>query len=103
MHDAFTIIAALSLETCGFAERGKGVRLADPELISPRGKLPLATMGGLKARGHPVGATGLYQLVEAIQQLRGECGANQVDGVRIAMAQNIGGSGSNVYTHILRR
>lgn len=60
-------------------------------------------MGGLKARGHPVGATGLYQLVEAIQQLRGECGANQVDGARIAMAQNIGGSGSNVYTHILRR
>lgn len=103
MHDAFTIIAALSLEACGFAERGKGVRLADPELISPRGKLPLATMGGLKARGHPVGATGMYQIVEAVQQLRGECGANQVDGARIAMAQNIGGSGSNVYTHILRR
>lgn len=104
VHDAFTIIEALSLEASGFAERGKGARWAsDPEQISPRGKLPLATMGGLKARGHPVGATGLYQIVEATLQLRGMAGKNQVDGARIAMTQNIGGSGSNVLTHILRR
>lgn len=103
VHDAFTIIEALSLEASGFAERGKGARWANPELISPHGKLPLATMGGLKARGHPVGATGIYQVVEATLQLRGEAGPNQVPGARIAMTQNIGGSGSNVYTHILRR
>ena len=60
-------------------------------------------MGGLKARGHPVGATGIYQVVEAALQLRGEAGPNQVPGARIAMTQNIGGSGSNVYTHILWR
>lgn len=103
VHDAFTIIEALSLEASGFAERGTGARWANPELISPHGKLPLATMGGLKARGHPVGATGIYQVVEAALQLRGEAGPNQVPGARIAMTQNIGGSGSNVYTHILRR
>ncbi len=103
VHDAFTIIEALSLEASGFAERGTGARWANLELISPHGKLPLATMGGLKARGHPVGATGIYQVVEAALQLRGEAGPNQVPGARIAMTQNIGGSGSNVYTHILRR
>jgi len=59
-------------------------------------------MGGLKARGHPVGATGLYQLVEVVQQLRGQAGENQVPGAKTGMAQNIGGSGSNIITHILR-
>ena len=100
LHDAFTIMAALSLEACGFAERGKGPMWANEEMISPHGKLPIATMGGLKARGHPVGATGLYQIVEAVEQLRGTCGKNQVENAKIAMTQNIGGSGSNIYTHI---
>ncbi len=59
-------------------------------------------MGGLKARGHPVGATGMYQLVEVIQQLRGTAGKNQLENAHIGMAQNIGGSGSNIITHILR-
>ena len=57
-------------------------------------------MGGLKARGHPVGATGVFQILEAVQQLRGEAGKNQVEGAEWAMAQNIGGSGSNIITHI---
>ncbi|HOO58553.1 MAG TPA: thiolase domain-containing protein, partial [Anaerolineaceae bacterium] len=61
------------------------------------------TMGGLKARGHPVGATGIYQLVEVTLQLRGEAGATQVQRNRYGMAQNIGGSGSNIFTHILRQ
>jgi acetyl-CoA C-acetyltransferase len=102
LHDAFTIMAALSLEACGFAERGKGPRLALDGDILPTGRVPIATRGGLKARGHPVGATGMYQLVEVAQQLRGEAGATQVDGARVGMAQNIGGSGSNIVTHILR-
>ena len=103
LHDAFSIMAALSLEACGFAERGQGVRLGLEGEIGLRGKVPVATRGGLKARGHPVGATGVYQLVEVVQQLRGEAGETQVPDARIGMAQNIGGSGATVVTHILKR
>jgi len=102
LHDAFSIMAALSLEASGFAERGQGVRLALDNEISIQGRVPVCTRGGLKARGHPVGATGMYQLVEVVQQLRGECGQTQVDGAKIGMAQNIGGSGATILTHILQ-
>ena len=102
VHDAFSIMAALSLEACGFADRGQGPRLGLDGEICPGGRIPIATRGGLKARGHPVGATGMYQIVEVIQQLRGEAGETQVAGARVGMAQNIGGSGSNILTHILR-
>jgi len=102
LHDAFTIMAALSLEACGFAERGKALVLAIEGKIAVSGEIPICCMGGLKARGHPVGATGLYQLVEVVQQLRHEAGKNQIDKARIGMAQNIGGSGSNIITHILK-
>ena len=102
LHDAFSIMSALSLEACGFADRGQGVRLGLDGVISPTGRLPVCTRGGLKARGHPVGATGIYQIVEVVQQLRGECGKTQVDGARIGMAQNIGGSGATILTHILK-
>ena len=101
VHDAFSIMSVLSLEACGFAERGQGVRLGLDGEIGIGGKLPICTMGGLKARGHPVGATGVYQMVEAVQQLRGEAGANQVANARLAMTQNIGGSGATVITHLL--
>lgn len=101
-HDAFSIMAALSLEANGFAEAGQGPRLALDGEIRPTGRIPIATRGGLKARGHPVGATGMYQIVEVVQQLRGEAFGTQVDGAKIGMAQNIGGSGSNIITHILR-
>jgi len=102
LHDAFTIMACLSLEACGFAERGKAPLLALSNEIRPTGKIPIATRGGLKARGHPVGATGMYQIVEVVQQLRGQCGETQVENAKIGMAQNIGGSGSNIITHILK-
>jgi acetyl-CoA C-acetyltransferase len=102
LHDAFSIMSALSLEACGFAERGQGVRLGLDNEISPQGRVPVCTRGGLKARGHPVGATGMYQIVEVVQQLRGECGKTQVDGAKIGMAQNIGGSGATIITHILK-
>jgi acetyl-CoA C-acetyltransferase len=102
LHDAFSIMAALSLEGCGFAERGQGPRLALDGDIVPTGKIPIATFGGLKARGHPVGATGVYQLLEVVLQLRGEAGACQVPGAKVGMAQNIGGSGANIITHLLR-
>jgi acetyl-CoA C-acetyltransferase len=103
LHDAFTIMATLSLEACGFAERGQGPRLALDNEIIPTGRIPIATRGGLKARGHPVGATGMYQIVEVVQQLRREAGETQVPDARVGMAQNIGGSGSNIITHILVR
>lgn len=102
LHDAFSIMAALSLEACGFAERGQGPRLANDGEILPTGRIPIATRGGLKARGHPVGATGMYQIVEVIQQLRCEATGTQVENARIGMTQNIGGSGSNILTHILK-
>jgi len=103
LHDAFSIMAALSLEATGFADKGQGLRLALDGEIGIEGHVPIATMGGLKARGHPVGATGAYQVVEVVQQLRGLAGANQVPNARIGMAQNIGGSGATVITHLLER
>jgi acetyl-CoA C-acetyltransferase len=103
LHDAFSIMAALSLEACGFAEQGQAPRLGlDNEIRVKGGRIPICTRGGLKARGHPVGATGMYQIVEVIQQLRGECGETQVEDARIGMAQNIGGSGASILTHILK-
>ncbi len=101
LHDAFSIMSALSLEACGFADRGQGVRLALDGDIAISGRVPICTRGGLKARGHPVGATGMYQILEVVQQLRGECQETQVEGASVGMAQNIGGSGATVLTHIL--
>lgn len=101
VHDAFSIMAALSLEAAGFAPRGRAVEMARAGEITIGGRLPIATMGGLKARGHPVGATGIYQVVEVVEQLTGQAGVNQVQGATIGMAQNIGGSGATVITHIL--
>jgi acetyl-CoA C-acetyltransferase len=103
LHDAFSIMAVLSLEANGFAEKGKGPALALDGEIQISGKIPIATRGGLKARGHPVGATGIYQIVETVQQLRGEASGSQVKDARFGMTQNIGGSGSNIITHILQR
>lgn len=101
-HDAFSIMAALSLEAAGFADPGQGPQLAIDGKIKFDSDIPVATMGGLKARGHPVGATGIYQLVEATLQLQQRAGATQVRRPKYALTQNIGGSGSNIITHILQ-
>jgi acetyl-CoA C-acetyltransferase len=103
LHDAYTILAALSLEACGFAEPGQGWQLARDGQIGRDGRIPISTFGGLKARGNPAGATGVYQIVEVVQQLRGEAGECQVDGARVGMAQNLAGSGATAVTHVLRR
>ena len=71
--------------------------------IALDGTLPIATMGGLKARGHPVGATGVYQIAETYLQLTGTAGANQIKDPRTALIQNIGGTGATVVSHILKR
>lgn len=101
LHDAFTIVSALSLEAAGFVSRGQGVRFALECNIHRNGKLPSCTQGGLKARGHPVGASGTYQIVEAVNQLRGQAGANQLSDCQVGMAQSIGGMASVAVTHIL--
>ena len=100
LHDAFSIMSALSLEASGFAERGQGPRLGLEGEIVIGGRIPITTRGGLKARGHPVGATGMYQIVEVVEQLRGLASGSQVEGAKIGMAQNIGGSGATILTHI---
>ena len=100
-HDAFTVITALSLESSGFSERGEAYRLGRDGAIARDGRLPISTMGGLKSRGHPVGATGLYQVTEAVRQLSGTAGKNQVNDPRIAMTQNLGGMGATAITHVL--
>ncbi len=102
LHDAFTIVSALSLEASGFAEPGEGIQWAHPDAIGRRGRLPISTMGGLKGRGHPIGASGVYQAVEAVQQLRGTAGEMQVPDARTVMTQSVGGSGSVAVTHILQ-
>ncbi|MDY6845510.1 MAG: beta-ketoacyl synthase N-terminal-like domain-containing protein [Chloroflexota bacterium] len=100
-HDATALHAALSLEAAGFASQGQGWMLAKPEVIGLNGQIPVATFGGLKARGHPIGATGIYQAVEAVVQLRGEAGPNQVPGARMGLIQNLGGMAATAVTHVL--
>jgi acetyl-CoA C-acetyltransferase len=102
-HDAYTIMTALALEAAGFAKRGAGLDFADGERIGLAGDLPLTTFGGLKARGHPVGASGCYQMVEAYLQLAARAGANQVENAEVALTQSIGGTGATVVSHVLRR
>ncbi|MDX1414006.1 MAG: thiolase domain-containing protein [Candidatus Promineifilaceae bacterium] len=102
LHDSFTVMAALSLEAAGFAPRGLGWKLAKDGQIGRNGSIPISTFGGLKARGHAVGATGVLQVVEVAQQLRGQGETCQVEGAQIGMAQNLGTMGSTAVTHVLR-
>ncbi len=102
LHDAFTVFAALSLEAAGFADPGQGWQLGG-EAVSRAGRIPIATFGGLKARGNPGGATGVYQIAEVALQLRGAAGSNQIADARWGMAQCLGGAGATAVTHILER
>ncbi len=101
VYDYTSVAAALSLEAAGFAERGQGWRLAQGDWLTLRGRLPISTFGGLKARGNPGGAAGLYQIVEAALQLRGEAGPNQVREARWGLTQALGGAASTAVTHVL--
>ncbi len=101
LHDSFTVMAALSLEAAGFAAPGEGWQLARDMEIGRNGRIPISTFGGLKARGNPGGATGMYQVLEVARQLRGQAGDNQIANAKIGMAQNLGGSGATAVTHVL--
>jgi acetyl-CoA C-acetyltransferase len=102
-HDAYSVFAALSLEAAGFAPRGQGWKLAANGSIALTGQIPCATLGGCKARGDPGGATGAYQAVEAVLQLRGQAGANQIAGAQRALIQALGGPAAAAVTHVLVR
>jgi len=103
LHDAFSVYGILSLEAAGFAPRGEGWKLARGNTLTLAGNLPINTMGGLKARGYPLGATGAYQLVEAVMQLRGDAGANQIRDAKLALVQSLGGPASTAVTHVLEK
>jgi acetyl-CoA C-acetyltransferase len=101
LWDAYSIYGVLAVEACGLAPRGEGWRWLQETDTSLTGKLPLLTMGGNKARGFPLGAAGVYQIAEAVLQLRGQAGENQVPGALTALIQSMGGPAANVFTHIL--
>jgi acetyl-CoA C-acetyltransferase len=101
-HDTFSIYAALQLEAVGFAIKGKGWKLAADNEIGLKGKIPCATMGGMKARGFAGGAAGVYQAVDAVTQLRGQAEANQIPNAKTALIQSLGGPASTAVSHILQ-
>jgi acetyl-CoA C-acetyltransferase len=103
LWDAFSIDAVLSLEATGLAPRGEGWRQAQSGAFNLDGKMPMLTMGGQKARGNPLGASGIYQLIEATQQLRGEAGKNQVPHARRALVETLGGPAATAVAHVLER
>ncbi|MBL8046887.1 MAG: thiolase domain-containing protein [Anaerolineales bacterium] len=99
-HDAFTIMTCLALEAIGFTERGQGWRMAAENRIGLEGDLPLCTFGGLKARGHPIGASAIYQTCEIALQLTGRAGPNQVKNAETALLLSVGGVASTVISHV---
>jgi acetyl-CoA C-acetyltransferase len=101
VHDCFTIAEICAIEDLGFCKKGEAGALTEQGVTALGGEIPVNTSGGLKACGHPVGATGIKQVCELVQQLRGEAGKRQVDGAEIGMAHNVGGTGATVAVHIL--
>jgi acetyl-CoA C-acetyltransferase len=101
VHDCFTIAEILVSECLGFFEPGGGGPAVEAGLTSVGGKIPINTSGGLKSKGHPVGATGIAQVVEVAEQLRGESGPRQVENAKVGLTQNMGGSGGSTVVHIL--
>jgi acetyl-CoA C-acetyltransferase len=102
VHDCFTIAEIIVSEDLGFFEKGKGGEAVEKGFTALEGgKIPINTSGGLKSKGHPVGATGIAQIIELYEQLSGKAGTRQVKNARIGMAQNMGGSGASCVIHIL--
>ncbi len=101
VHDCFTIAEICAIEDLGFVKKGEGGGAIEKKITTLDGSLPVNTSGGLKSKGHPVGATGVAQMVEITQQLRGEAGKRQVKNANIGLAHNVGGSGATCVIHIL--
>ncbi len=103
VHDAFPVVTALSLEAMGYSQEGQAGLDASKGKYDLNGEYPIATFGGLKARGHPVGGTGVYQIAEAYLHLTNRAGKNQVQGAKLGLTQNVGGIDTTSVVHILRR
>ena len=103
IHDAFTSVELLSYEDLGFAEQSKGGELIRSGKINLGGQMPVNPSGGLKAKGHPISATGLAQIYEITNQLRGNCAERQAKDAKIGLTHNIGGAGGSVTVHIFKR
>jgi acetyl-CoA C-acetyltransferase len=101
VHDCFTIAEICAIEALGFVERGKGGLATESGETEIGGRIPVNTSGGLKSKGHPVGATGVAQVCEVVEQLRGEAGERQVEGARRGLTQNMGGTCASSVVHIL--
>jgi len=101
VHDCFTIAEICAIEDLGFVKKGEGGKAVENKITTLDGSLPVNTSGGLKSKGHPVGATGVAQIVEITQQLRGEARKRQVKDARIGLTHNVGGSGATCVVHIL--
>ena len=103
VHDCFTIAEICAIEDLGFVKKGEGGPATESGMTAIGGKIPVNPSGGLKACGHPVGATGVKQAVEMTHQLRGEAGKRQVEGAELGLAHNVGGSGATATVHIFSR
>ncbi len=101
VHDCFTISEICAIEDLGFVKKGEGGKAIENKITTLDGSLPVNTSGGLKSKGHPVGATGVAQIVEITQQLRGEAGKRLVKDAQIGLTHNVGGSGATCVVHIL--
>jgi len=102
VHDCFTIAEIMAIEALGFCDFGEGGKITENGETQIGGRIPINTSGGLKAKGHPVGATGIAQAVEATLQLRGEAGKRQVNDAEIGLSHNVGGSGATCVVHVFQ-
>jgi acetyl-CoA C-acetyltransferase len=103
VHDCFTIAEICVIEALGFVEKGRGGVAVEAGETALDGRIPVNTSGGLKSKGHPVGATGIAQVIEVVEQLRGEAGDRQLQDPKIGMTQNMGGSGASTVCHIFEK
>ncbi|MCD6414424.1 MAG: thiolase domain-containing protein [Candidatus Diapherotrites archaeon] len=103
VHDCFTIAEICAVEDLGFVEKGKGGKAEEDGMFDLNSNISVNPSGGLKACGHPVGATGIKQVIEAVEQLRGEAGKRQVDGAETALTHNVGGTGATAVVHIFSK
>ncbi len=101
VHDCFTIAEIIVTESLGFCEKGQGGKAVQSGETRIGGRIPINPSGGLKSKGHPVGATGVAQIIEVVKQFRGEAGERQISGARTALTQNMGGSGGSTLVHIM--
>ncbi|MBN1431630.1 MAG: thiolase domain-containing protein [Methanomicrobiaceae archaeon] len=103
VHDCFTIAELVEIEDLGFCKKGEGKNIVTDGTTEIDGSLPINPSGGLKAKGHPIGATGVSQVVEVVKQLQGDAGKRTISGVDTGLCCNIGGSGSSAVVSIFRR